>query len=517
MIAAVRAKTRGRFATIPEALLHWAQSQPGELAITAGTEELSYGELMSLVQEAAERLRGFGLGAGGRVALLGHNSIEWTVAFFAGLRVGAIVVPLNTRLGPLELVRQLDAIDPQVILAEESLVSLGHSQTAPSRAVVTLERNGGSRALWRLPRARVTEQPPGPGDPAVIAFTSGTTGNPRGAVVHHEALVRSASAYIPHFETSSTDRTAVLVPLFHNTGFVDQLSQMALVGGSVDLLREFSVAAALEALTRRPATYLIAVPSIFRLLMLSDEADVAFRGCRVAAYGGSTMPSAWIDELAARWPHLRLFNCYGLTEFTSVTHVLGPEHAHTHYGSVGRPVRDVCQLVVDERRRELSAGQQGEIWVKGPMRMLGYWRDEAATKDKFRGKWLRTGDVGSVDEDGFLNVVGRAAEVINRGGEKIHATQVEAALSELPEIAEAAVVGTPHPVLGERVVAAIVLRAGGELDPQAVRSHLLARVADYAVPDQLFACDDLPRNAAGKLDRRRIRQEVLGLFDREAR
>jgi acyl-CoA synthetase (AMP-forming)/AMP-acid ligase II len=151
------------------------------------------------------------------------------------------------------------------------------------------------------------------------------------------------------------------------------------------------------------------------------------------------------------------------------------------------------------------------------MRMLGYWRDEAATKDKFRGKWLRTGDVGSVDEDGFLNVAGRAADVINRGGEKIHATQVEAALSEMPEIAAAAVVGTPHPVLGERVVAAIVLRAGGELDPQAVRSHLLARVADYAVPDQLFACDDLPRNAAGKLDRRRIRQEVLGMFDCEAR
>jgi acyl-CoA synthetase (AMP-forming)/AMP-acid ligase II len=309
----------------------------------------------------------------------------------------------------------------------------------------------------------------------------------------------------------------VLVPLFHNTGFVDQLSQMVLVGGSVDLVGEFSVAGSAAALTRRPPTYLIAVPSIFRLLTLSAAPDAALRECRVAAYGGASMPSAWIAELAGRWPHLHLFNCYGLTEFTSVTHVLGPEYGQTRGDSVGRPVKGVRQLIVGEGRRELPAGQEGEIWVSGPMRMLGYWRDNAATRRVFRGEWLRTGDLGRVDGQGFLTVAGRAAEIINRGGEKIHATQVEAALNELPGIADAAVVGAPHPVMGERVVAAIVPRAAHHFESEAIQSYLLERIADYAVPEEFVLVDYLPRNAAGKLERRRIREQLLGLVDREMR
>ena len=142
-------------------------------------------------------------------------------------------------------------------------------------------------------------------------------------MITHEALVRSASSFVPHLETSEADSTLVLVPLFHNTGFADQLTQMLLVGGAVDLLREFGTAAALDALAARPASYLIAVPSIFRLLMLHERADDAFRHCRVAVYGGAPMPTPWIEELARRWPSLRLFNCYGLTEFTSVSHLLG--------------------------------------------------------------------------------------------------------------------------------------------------------------------------------------------------
>lgn len=506
-------RTGERFRTLPDALRHWSRSRPEGLALTAGAEELGYGDLGSLVQEAAERLQGGGIGAGDRLALFGHNSVEWTLAFLAGLQVGAIVVPLNTRLSPLEIARQLEIVDPRIVLAGASQVPmLEAARPAPTTAVLALERGAGSRTLWRLPRARLTGPTPAPGAPAVIAFTSGTTGSPRGAVLDHHALVRSAAAYIPHFATSYTDRTTVLVPLFHNTGFVDQLSQMLLVAGAVDLVSEFTVAGALTALGRRPPTYLIAVPSIFRLLMLSEDADLAFRECRVAAYGGASMPAAWIEELAARWPDLRLFNSYGLTEFTSVTHLLTASDALARRDCVGRPVSEVGHRVVDERGRGLAVGRQGEVWVTGPMRMLGYWRDEAATREVFRGEWLRTGDLGSIDEDGFLTVVGRAADVINRGGEKIHAAQVEAALSELAAIADAAVVGAPHPILGERVVAAVVPRARRELDLEALRDHLLARVADYAVPEEFFLVEDLPRNAAGKPDRRRIREEVTALI-----
>ena len=517
MIDAGQIMTGTRFRSIPEALGHWSRSEPESPALSAGPEELGYGDLARLVEEAAERMHGGGLGAGDRLALLGRNSIEWTVAFLAGLRLGAIVVPLNTRLSPLEIGRQLEIIEPRMLLIGETLAaSLAGFSASATTAVLILERDHRNPTLWTLPRAGITEHSPASDAPAVIAFTSGTTGSPRGAVLHHQALVRSAAAYIPYLETTSSDRTTVLVPLFHNTGFVDQLSQMLLVGGQVALLDEFNVAGALDALARRPPTYLIAVPSIFRLLMLSDRVDAAFRDLRVAVYGGASMPTPWIDELAARWPQLRLFNSYGLTEFTSVTHLLSPSDPPARRDTVGRPVNAVGQMVADERGRELAPGEQGEVWVKGPMRMLGYWRDDVATRDVFRGEWLRTGDLGSVDTDDFLTVAGRAADVINRGGEKIHSVQVEAALSELPAVAEAAVVGAPHPILGERVLAAVVPRAGREVDPDALRAHLRARVADYAVPEEFLLIGDLPRNAAGKPDRRRIREEVLAMIGRSS-
>jgi acyl-CoA synthetase (AMP-forming)/AMP-acid ligase II len=289
---------------------------------------------------------------------------------------------------------------------------------------------------------------------------------------------------------------------------------MVLVGGALDLLPEFSVTAALDALERRPASYLIAVPSIFRLLMLHERADAAFERCRVAAYGGASMPAGWIVELAARWPELRLFNCYGLTEFTSVSHLLAPEHALSRSDSVGRPVEGVRQRVVGEDGRALPRGEVGEVWLAGPMRMDGYWRAEAATREVLRGEWLRTGDLGSLDED-FLILRGRSAEVINRGGEKIYAVQVEGALSELPAVADAAVVGAPHPIFHERVVAWIVPCDAADFDEERARRHLAERVPDYAVPEAFLVADELPRNAAGKVDRAELRAEAAKLFVEE--
>ena len=501
------------FRTLPEALRQWGRARSGERALSEGEEELGYGDLAVLVEEAAERLAGAGVRPGNRVALLGPNSVEWVILFLAGLRLGAILVPLNIRLGPLELRRQLDLSGPRVLLAAEELTPLVERVAPPDQVgVFILERGTADpRSFWRRPRARSREPAFPVAAPALIAFTSGTTGLPKGAVIEHGALVRSASAFVPRLETSSTDTTLVLVPLFHNTGFVDQLSQMVVVGGALDLLREFHVSAAIDALARRPATYLIAVPSIFRLLMLHERADDAFRHCRVATYGGASMPAAWIAELAGRWPELQLFNCYGLTEFTSVSHLLDPEYALARGSSVGRPVDGVRHRIVGEVGRPLPPGEVGEVWLAGPMRMAGYWRSPAATRNVLRGEWLRTGDLGSIEGD-FLSVLGRSADVINRGGEKIHVAGVEAALSELPAVAEAAVVGAPHPIFHERVVAWVVARPGADFDEDVARRHLAERIADYAVPEAFVAAVELPRNAAGKLDRVELRAETARRF-----
>jgi acyl-CoA synthetase (AMP-forming)/AMP-acid ligase II len=480
-------------ATLPEALAGWARETPDARALSHGEEELCYRDLAALVDDLASRLAGAGVQAGDRVALLAGNHADWVVAFLASLRAGAIATPLNVRLGRLELERQLALCEPRVVLADEE-----RAAKAGARAL-RVERGLG---VWRAPRADLSSPPP-PGAPALISFTSGTTGTPRGATITHDALVRSARAYVDLLGTGPGETTTVLVPLFHNTGFVDGIAHLLVCGGAVDVPGDFSTDRALGALERRPASFLVAVPGIVRLLALHERADDAFRSCRTFGYGGATTPPAWRAELEARWPHLRLYDLYGLTEFTSLTHALRPEDAASRPASVGRPVPSVRQRAVD-----------GELWLAGPMRMLGYWHAERETRAALSGEWLRTGDLAEIDEDGFVTLQGRRAEVINRSGEKIHPVQVEAALADMPAVAEAAVVGAPHPIFGERVVACLTLRPGADLDEAAVRAALGDAVADYAIPERFLVVPELPRNAAGKVDRAQVRQLVAAEEDR---
>jgi fatty-acyl-CoA synthase len=489
--------------TLPAALRAWSTATPERVAVRDAADALTYAELAAAADDLGRRLAGAGVAPGDRIALVAENRIEWVLAFLACLQLGAVVVPLNVRLGPVELGRQLAVADPRLALhsgACEELVA----EAAPALARRSLER-GAADAIWRQPAAAAVAPEPGPAAPGLVSFTSGTTGRPKGAVIAQGALATSAAVYGRLLGTTPETSTLVLVPLFHNTGFLDQLAQMLVVGGEVDLLPRFGVQAALDALARRPASYLMGVPSMFRLMMLDPRAGTAFAACRILAYGGAPMPPAWIEELHARWPALQPFNIYGLTEFTSLSHALEPADAIARAETVGRPVEQVRQRVVDDAGADVANGDPGEVWLAGPTRMLGYLDDEAATAEAFRGPWLRTGDLGAVDGDGFLTLRGRIAEVIVRGGEKVHASQVESELGAFDSVAEAAVVGVPDEILHERVVAAVVERPGRRFEPEEVRAGLRARLADYAVPDRFLVVDELPRNANGKVDRAQVR------------
>jgi acyl-CoA synthetase (AMP-forming)/AMP-acid ligase II len=324
-------------------------------------------------------------------------------------------------------------------------------------------------------------------------------------VISHGALAASAGVFARALGTEQDDRTLILVPLFHNTGFVDQLSHSILAGSQVDLIAEFHVRDAIDALVRRPSSILMAVPSIFRLLMLDAHADEALRGCRAAVYGGAPMPPSWIDELKARWPAIDPVNCYGLTEFTSVSHMLLPPLSRERTDAVGMPVAGVRQTVRLESGAEAASGEVGELLVSGPMRMAGYHENETATAAAFDGDWLRTGDLVSAGDDGLVVLHGRASEVINRGGEKIHASQVAHAIAEWPGTDDVAVVGAPHEIFGEQVVAFVVASGGEGFDEDGLRSHLSERIADYAQPARVVLLDEIPRNAAGKPDQPQLR------------
>jgi acyl-CoA synthetase (AMP-forming)/AMP-acid ligase II len=505
MTCTVPPTTQPRFAVLTEALRAHADERPGASALSGGDEILTYSDVGELVDVLASRFVRLGVNAGDRVAILGTNSPEWVLAFLAALELGAIAVPLNYRLGRLELARQLEQVRPRLILHDAQFAGHLPEQTQGAERK-TLGRGDEGHSIWATPRASFESVTAGQHTPALISFTSGSTGVPKGALISHGALVRAANAYAHTLQTGEDDSTLVLVPLFHNTGFCDQLAHMLLVGGACDLLPEFTTAAAQTALTRREASYLIAVPGILRLLAIGEDRDRIFSGCRIACYGGSPMPPAWIEEFAASWPDLRLYNCYGLTEFTSVSHILEPADMAGHAASVGRPVPGVEQLIVDADGKPVEDGVAGELLLSGPTRMLGYWEAPELTEAAFRDHWLRTGDVGVVDEDGFLELVGRASDVINRGGEKISPLQVESALGLEPLIGDAAVIGAPHPKFGERVIAFVTLRGTTELDRDQVARNLRERIADYAVPEQFIVLDELPRNAAGKTNRQELRR-----------
>ncbi len=495
------------FRTLPDALRAWATATPAAIALWNGEESWSYGQLATMVADLGARLRGAGVRPGDRLGLMAENRAEWVVAFLAGLATGAVVVPLNNRLGAAELSRQLVVADPRLILASAPFLgSIEHA--AGGRPCRPIEQGAGG-TIWEQPQGDARRDAPDPDAPALVSFTSGTTGSPKGAVISHGALATSATTYAGLLGTDSKTRTLVMVPLFHNTGFVDQLAHMLVVGGSVDLLPEFRLATALDALARRPASFLIGVPSIFRLMMLDARAGTAFERCRILAYGGSPMPPAWIEELHARWPAMRPFNIYGLTEFTSLSHALLPADAVARADTVGTPVEGVRQRIVAENGREAAPGEPGEVWLAGPTRMVCYLDNPEATADALRGEWLRTGDLGAIDRDGFLTLHGRAAEVIVRGGEKIHASQVEGELAAIAAVSEAAVVGIPDDVLQERVAACVVTRPGFAFDADAARTVLASRIADYAIPERILVVDEIPRNANGKVDRALVRSALM--------
>lgn len=487
---------------------HWAVVEPHSRGLTEGDREWTYRQLRDAVGSGQAQLENAGVRPSDRVALVGLNSAAWVIAFLAILRAGAVVIPVNYRVSPKQLGSLMQVSSPKVVLADSAgRHALAASGEAPNCVAAGLEGFASEPSGPSSPVDR------GATDTALISFTSGTTGLPKGAVISHGALLASAQAFDTYLRLAPGDRTTTLVPLFHNTGYVDQLAHMLTVRGSIDVLPEFHTQLAVETLLRRPAQYLATVPSILRLLMLHPAADDVFADSRVITFGGAPMPPAWSREMAERWPHLRLLHGYGLTEFTSATHILPAEDLLSRGESVGPALPGVECQVWDEEDQPVAVDTLGEVVVAGAMRMDGYWQRPDETAAKMRGKWLKTGDLGRLSSDGYLTVEGRQSHVINRGGEKIHPNQVEGVLSRLPSVSECAVVSGPHPVLQERVLAAITPRPGFSFDEAEARALLALEVPDYAIPESFVVSEALPHNASGKLDRTGVQALVLAELD----
>jgi fatty-acyl-CoA synthase len=462
----------------------------------------SYRDLEGRVARAARWLARQGVAPGDRVALALPNVAPYLELHFACARLGAIDVPLNTRLAAPELAYILGNAGPALTVTDAALRPRLEA-AGGAGTLASLEEYESAVAEGAVP---AIEAAAGGEAPHTILYTSGTTGQPKGALLpHRKTLYNTLNADL-FFDLSARDRVLVALPLFHSFGLNILAVPVLYRGGTVVLARAFEPSAFLETVARERVTFFGAVPTMFRLLLAVGLDRRRLATLRFAFTAGAPIPLETIHAFHAHG--ILMKQGFGQTE-TSIQCCLDADDAIRKAGTVGRPVFHAEVRVVDEALAEVPDGAVGEIVVRGPITMLGYWRDPEATAEVFRGGWLHTGDLATRDAEGFLTLVGRQRDVYISGGENVHPLHVEAAYHDHPAIAEIAVVGVADPEWGEVGRAYVVLRPGMHADAADLARFGRERLAGYEVPRSFVFVAALPRTETGKV-RRHVLAEIAG-------
>lgn len=500
-------------------------------------ERTTFTEHLQLAAGLATHLRTRGVEPGDRVAIGMRNYPEWVVGFWATVSIGAVAVPLNAWwVGP-ELVYALkDSGARTVILDAERWERLHDHLDDVDLDTIIVSRlrtghdrleDGGQR--WEelragfdpdvtLPVADIA-----PGDPATIMYTSGTTGRPKGAVATHRnhltnimntmfigALASEVSGISPPADASRGASLQVF-PFFHIGGLTGLYTATAF-GSKLVTMYKWDVDEAIDILSNERITSTGMVPMLLRQLLESPRIEqLPPEALAGVASGGAAVPPDLIRRIEDQFEsRVAAANGYGLTETTSAVVVNAGADYFAHPDSVGRPVLGADVIIVDETGRELADGAVGELWVRGPNVVEGYWNNAEATDAAFTDGWFHSGDLAFRDDEGFLHVVDRLKDVVIRGGENVYSSEVEAVLFEHPAVQDAAVVGIPHDVLGEEVVAIVNTRPDIESTARELQEFVAARLARFKVPTQIvMRTDPLPRTATGKVLKRELRDELV--------
>ena len=475
---------------------------------------ITYRELDELVRKISAGLSANDVMRDDRVALFLGNCWEFLACVLACCRIGAIVVPIGTRQRHAELVFLLNDSGSKVLIFESDLVDSvpGPDELAGLRHRFAVR----GEAPHARPFADLLAAPELVGasdlreeDIAVILYTSGTTGRPKGAQLTHLGIVHSALTFARCFALNEADRGLVAVPLSHVTGLVGVALSTMIAGGAVVLMRQaYKTPDFLALAARERITYSILVPTIYTLCVMSPElAAHDLSSWRIGCFGGAPMPIATIEMLAEKLPHLQLLNAYGATETTSPSTIMPRTRWRDHIDSVGLTVPCGRIKVVDDNGVEAPRGTPGELWIAGPMVVPGYWGRPEANKSEFVDGFWRSGDIGSMDVDGFVRVFDRKKDMINRGGYKVFSAEVENVIASLDGVLECAILGRDDPVLGQRVHAVVVVADNSSLTVRRVQEFCAERLADYKVPETVnLRVTPLPRNANGKILKPELRE-----------
>lgn len=479
---------------------------------------ITYDDLAVRIDLLANALTQRGIRTGDRVAYLGNNHPAFVETLFASLAIGAIFVPLNTRLAAPEIAYALGHCEPAMLVYARSLEPLARagiiiSEFSGSTAAVddSVTPSPGSAAaddyenLIVESDATHRDYEVSLDDAAMIVYTSGTTGRPKGAVLSHGNITWNSLNVLIDYDISSTDRALMIAPLFHVAALGMGCFTTILKGGTVILEERFDPAEALAMIERHGVTMLSGVPTTFQ--MMCEHADwhsTDLSTLRNLTCGGSAVPIRVLDAYERRG--LSFSQGYGMTETAPGVTSLQPRHSRSRSGSVGLPHFFTSVRVADETGREADVGAAGEIQAAGPNVIASYWGDPVASEALFTDDgWLHTGDIGTVDDQGFLSIADRSKDMIISGGENIYSAEVELAIMELDEIEAVAVIGRPDERWGEVPHAIVVLTAGAVLDEPRLRLHLEERLARYKIPKTFEVIDTLPRTASGKVRKQELR------------
>jgi long-chain acyl-CoA synthetase len=504
-------RPRSAHALLEDALV---RNRDGE-AIVCGDARLTYRSFDRLVSEVAGGLARLGVARGDRVALLLGNDVAFPAVLFAALRLGAIAVPISIREQTPGLAYMLEHCGAKVLvhdadLADRLPASHATSALAHRIAVTPGGASAGLADLLDAGRAVIEPAAVDEEDTAVILYTSGTTGRPKGAMLTHLGICHSALHYECCMGLEARDRAVIAVPMSHVTGVIALIAAMVRAAGTLIVMPAFKAGEFIALAEHERMTHTLLVPAMYNLCLLEPRFEAADLGAwRLGGFGGAPMPTATIERLARRLPRLQLMNAYGATETTSPATLMPPTETAERLDSVGLAVPCGEVLVMGDDGREVPRGAEGEVWLRGPMVVSGYWNDAKATAESFVAGYWRSGDIGSIDAEGYLRVFDRKKDMINRGGYKIYSIEVENVLMSHVDVVEAAVICKPCPVLGERAHAVVCLKRAGATSEELAR-HCALELADYKVPDSFsFRPDPLPRNANGKVIKRQLRDELL--------
>lgn len=513
--------------TLADLLRRSAKRFPRKTALQCGDTRWSFAEFDEVVDRLAAGLARLDVAKGTPVAVLARNSHGFAALRFALARLGAVLVPINFMLKAAEVAYILRHSGAGLMATDSGLADLARSAAALDTQV--------RRFVW-LPSEEATqpvagmtsfeellegrERPPDVdlhgGELAQIVYTSGTESSPKGAMLTHDAVIWQYASCAVDASIAASDVMLHALPLYHCAQLDVFLGPAIYVGTTSIVTAKPTPENLLPLIERHRITSFFAPPTVWIALLRSplfDQTDLS--SLRKGYYGASIMPVEVLRELARRLPDVGFWNLYGQTEIAPLATMLGPEDQLRKPGSCGRAVLNVETRVVDDAMRDVAPGEVGEIVHRSPHVMLGYFHDDERTRAAFEGGWFHSGDLATIDEEGFITVVDRKKDMIKTGGENVASREVEETIYRLPGVSEVAVVGVPHPRWVEAVVAIVVPKAGQALTEAEVLAHCQQHLAGFKAPKAVVFTEALPKNPSGKLLKRELRQRHQALFAKD--